>query len=279
MQAALLLSPASPLPTRRRPWSRGPLTLRLLSWLSCGRAGAAALCRHLFLSPWPPRRRAAAWPAEGPVGPEMWHRQGGERLTGRGALQVYPVLKENKIFSWETFPLCFSSPLPLSFCSFLLGCLPGSAPCLLPWSSHPAALSWLPVGLALLGPRLCGGWHAPVRHLCSLHLAFTGRGRVRGWPTGRRSTGESQQPVSQLCLLAVQAQPQVCSPGSRHTRGLSACAGILCCCHPTLPQGGSDPGEAGVLVPSCAPRTPASVFALPALCTSGDAFERSVSVF
>lgn len=89
---------------------RPNLAPRPSSWASCGRTRAAALCRHLFPSPWPPRRRAAAWPAEGPVGPEMWHRQGRERPTGRGALQVYPVLKENKIFSWETFPLCFSSP-------------------------------------------------------------------------------------------------------------------------------------------------------------------------
>lgn len=34
--------------------------------------------------------------------------------------------------------------------------------------------------------------------------------------------GESRWPVSQLCLLAFPAQPWVCSPGFRHTLGLSA---------------------------------------------------------
>lgn len=44
------------------------------------------------------------------------------------------------------------------------------------------------------------------------------------WP---QVQGESHWPVSQLCLLAVLAQPQVCSPGCRHTPGLSAPA-VLC---------------------------------------------------
>lgn len=76
------------------------------------------------------RALAAASPAEGPVGSGIWHPPGqGEAGLGRGALQVYPVLKENKIFSWETFPLCVSFSF-FSVCSFLWGCLPGSASCL-----------------------------------------------------------------------------------------------------------------------------------------------------
>lgn len=177
---------------------------------------------HLFPSPWTPLGQAVAWPAEGPVGPEMWHCQGGERPTGRGALQVYPVLKENKIFSWETFPLCPLLPpspsVPFSWVVFRvqLRVLSGT-----PTPRPSPGCRWV---WPCLGPRLYGGWHTPARHLCSLHLALMGRGRVRGWPSGRRSTGESHWLVSQLCLLAVLAQPQVCSPSSRHTPGLSALA-------------------------------------------------------
>lgn len=44
------------------------------------------------------------------------------------------------------------------------------------------------------------------------------------WP---QVHGESRRPVSQLCLPTLPAQPRVCSPGFRHTLGLSAPSGSL----------------------------------------------------
>lgn len=123
-------------------------------------------------------------------------RPGRGEATGRGALQVYPVLKENKIFSWETFPLCFSFP-PFSFCSFLLGHLPGSAPCLLPLETPPAS----PLLAAAVGPALLRAWAVqglarPCTPSVQPCLALAGRGRVRGWPSGRRSTVSHGSPAA-----------------------------------------------------------------------------------
>ena len=167
-------------------------------------------------SPVDQARRAAAWPAEGPVGPEMWHCQGGERQTGREALQVYPVLKENKIFSWETFPLCFSPPAHFS-CSLLLGCLPGSAPCLLTLETPPRSQGCgcefgLPGAQAVQRlARPCMPSVQPLPH----PLGQREGQRLAVW---LQVHGESRWPVSQLCLCAVQAQPWVCSPARlRHS--------------------------------------------------------------
>lgn len=217
-------SPQSPrLLTPCHSWSRGHPRVLPSPCPACPAAVPGlppSTRRHLFPLPWTRRRRAASWPAEGPVGPEMWHCQGGERPTGREALQVYPVLKENKIFSWETFPLCFSPPSPFS-CSFFLGCLPGSAPCLLTLETPPRSQS-------------CGCGFGPPGAQAVQRLARPCMPSVQPLPhplgqrEGQRLAvwlqvhGESRWPVSQLCLLAVRAQPWVCSPGFRHTLGLSA---------------------------------------------------------
>ena len=221
--AALRLSPAAPPPA--------PVPLLELraasspaqtpSWVPYARCGLPPCTRcHLFPLPWTRHRRAAAWPAEGPVGPEMWLCQGGERPTGREALQVYPVLKENKTFSWETFPLCFSPPAHFS-CSLLLGCLPGSAPCLLSLetpsrSQGCGSESGLPGAQAVQRlARPCMPSLQPLPH----PLGQREGQRLAVWLQVR---GESRWPVSQLCLCAVQAQPWVRSPGFRHTLGSSA---------------------------------------------------------
>lgn len=50
---------------------------------------------------------------------------------------MYPVLKENKIFSWETFPLCFSfSPFLLSV-PFFWVVFQGQPSVSVPWGPHP----------------------------------------------------------------------------------------------------------------------------------------------
>lgn len=174
---------------------------------------------------------------------------------------MYPVLKENKIFSWETFPLCFSFP-PFSFCSFLLGRLPGSAPCLLPLETPPGR----PLLAPAVGPALPGAW--AVRRLarpCSPSVQPSPRPggqregqRMAVWP---QVHGESRQPVSQLCLPALPAQPWVCSPGFRHTLGFVCSASLPA----AIPQkGGGGPGS--WLPPPTPPGTSG-------LCISGEVAE------
>lgn len=92
-----------------------------------------------------------------PLVQESGTRQGRERRLGRGALQVYPVLKENKIFSWENFPFVFFFLLlspHLSISSGLssrvssMSRFPGSPPPWLPWLPL-----WVqPLGLGLARP-------------------------------------------------------------------------------------------------------------------------------
>lgn len=230
---ALRLSPAAPpaAPVPLLELSAASSPAQTPSWVPYARCGLPPCTRcHLFPLPWTRHRRAAAWPAEGPVGPEMWLCQGGERPTGREALQVYPVLKENKTFSWETFPLCFSPPAHFS-CSLLLGCLPGSAPCLLSLetpsrSQGCGSESGLPGAQAVQRlARPCMPSLQPLPH----PLGQREGQRLAVWLQVR---GESRWPVSQLCLCAVQAQPWVCSPGFRHTLGSSAplCSARSPCC-------------------------------------------------
>lgn len=117
-----------------------------------------------------------------PLVQESGTRQGRERRLGREALQVYPVLKENKIFSWENFPLCFSFSSFLLVCPFLLGCLLGSVPCLcsqgLPYPGSP--------GFHCESSPWALAWHAPARHLCSPKPHPRARGRAED---GRLATG------------------------------------------------------------------------------------------
>lgn len=91
---------------------------------------------------------------------------------------MYPVLKENKIFSWENFPLCFS------FSSFLL-CLSISSGL----SSRVSSMSRFPGSpppwLPLSNPWALA-WHAPARHLCSPKPHPRARGRAED---GRLATG------------------------------------------------------------------------------------------
>lgn len=249
---------------------------RPLSWASYGRTRAAALCRHLFPSPWPPRRRAAAWPAEGPVGPEMWHRQARERPTGRGALQVYPVLKENKIFSWETFPLCFSSPhLFLLFLSpglssrvsFVFPSLeppPRGFCCLWVWPS------WSPD---------CVEAGTPLHTICA---AFTSPSRTEGGSEdGWLATGPLVRPssLSASCAFLLSRPATGLFPRLQTHPGLvclsvrqcSACDWILCSC-PSLPWGDQISGRLGCWLPAASPPH-LSFSTLSALCTSEEVFE------
>lgn len=92
---------------------------------------------------------------------------------------------------------------------------------------------------------------------------------------------ESHWPVSQLCLLAVLAQPQVCSPGSRQTPGLSALA-VLCwesAAAPLLLGKISSRGGWALGFQSFPPTPAASLPTFPALCTSGEVFELLVCLF
>lgn len=208
-RAALWAPQPRLLPPRHRPWSRGPP--------SCpgpcpGRPVAAPGRRPLPVTC--SRARAPSrggWPAEGPVGPEMCHHQGGERPLGEEPCRCILFSKKIKYFHGKLSLCVFLSPLspsvPFSWVVFQ-----GQLRVSLPWRPHPADLSWLRLwARPCLGPGLCGGWHAPVRHLCSLCLALAGRGRVRGWPSGRRST------VSHGSLSASCAFP-LCRPsvGSAH---------------------------------------------------------------
>lgn len=172
---------------------------------------AAALCPSPVPSPLAPAPSRRGWPAEGPVGPEICHSQGGERPLGEEPCRCILFSKKIKYFHGKLSLCVFLSPLspsvPFSWVVFQ-----GQLRVSFPWRPHPAALSWLLLwAQPCLGPGLCGGWHAPARHLCRLRLALAGRGRVRGWPSGRRST------VSHGSLSASCAFP-LCRPslGSAH---------------------------------------------------------------
>lgn len=131
--------------------------------------------------------RAAAWPAEGPVGPEMWHRQAGRGRPGAEPCRCILFSKKIKYFHGKLSLCVFLSPFLLLFLS------PGSSSRVspvLPPSGDPTSSPLLaPAGAwPCLGPwaqRLAG---TPLLTICaSLPLALLGIGRVRGWPPGRRS--------------------------------------------------------------------------------------------
>lgn len=171
------------------------------------------------------------------------------------------------------FPFVFFSTPPFS-CSFLLGCLPGSAPCLLPLETPPRSQGW-GCGFGLLGAqavqrlaRPCMPSVQPLPH----PLGQREGQRMAVW---LQVHGESRWPVSQLCLLAVRAQPWVCSPGFRHTLGLCA----LCSAW-SLPAAGlfslgrSGPQGGGrVPAPTASPAASLSPAMLSALRTSQEVIE------
>lgn len=192
---------------------------------------AAALCPSPVPSSLAPAPSRGGWPAEGPVGPEICHRQGGERPLGEEPCRCILFSKKIKYFHGKLSLCVFLSP-PFSFCSFLLGRLPGSAPCLLPLETPPGC----PLLAPAVGPALPGAWAVQrLARLCtpSVQASPRPRGqregqRVAVWP---QVHGESRQPVSQLCLPALPAQPRVCSPGPRHTLACLLCGSA--CCQPT----------------------------------------------
>lgn len=65
---------------------------------------------------------------------------------------MYPVLKENKIFSWENFPLCFSFSSFLLCLSISSGLSSGSVHVSVPRVSSTLAPLVQPLGLGLARP-------------------------------------------------------------------------------------------------------------------------------
>lgn len=138
----------------------------------------------------------------------------GTARAGRGRLGEKPcrcILFSKKIkYFHGKLSLCVFLPPPPSPVLFSWVVFQGQLPVSLPWRPHPAARA-VAVGLARLGPRLCRDWHAPACHLCSLCLTLSGRGRVRGWLSGCRST-VSHDGLSASCAFSLSGL----SHGSAH---------------------------------------------------------------
>lgn len=153
MRAAFRLSLASQRLAQPRPWSRGPL----LRPRPCPGRPAAA--------PGPPPSALRPVTCSLAPGPRAGGRRPGRQRAplvqkcgitraGRGQLGEEPCRcilfsKKIKYFHGKLSLCVFLSPT-FSFCSFFLGCLPGSAPCLFLWGPHPAPF---PVGLTLPGAQ------------------------------------------------------------------------------------------------------------------------------
>ncbi|XP_043766714.1 uncharacterized protein LOC122699174 [Cervus elaphus] len=115
----------------------------------------------------------------------------GTARAGSGRLGEKPcrcILFSKKIkYFHGKLSLCVFLPPPTSPVPFSWVVFQGQLLVFSPWRPHPAARA-VALSLACLGLRPCRGWHAPACHLCSLCLTLSGRGRVRGWLSGCRST-------------------------------------------------------------------------------------------
>lgn len=212
------------------------ITLSFSLWKPWLAPRVAAWSWELWTAPWAAALRRspvpsplAAVPARSGVagrGPR-WSRNLAPARAGRGGWAEEPcrcILFSKKIkYFHGKFSLCvFLSPPFSSVCPFLLGCLPGSVPCLgsqgLP---HPGSPGPTP-----------GPWPGTPLHAICAALSLT-RGQEGGlrmavWPQVR---GESQQPISQLCLplfwpSQASDTPWACMSGHFATFGISA-AGLV----------------------------------------------------
>ena len=164
---------------------------------------------HLFPLPW--TRRGAQRPGRqrAPLAQKCGTARAGRGRLGEKPCRCILFSKKIKYFHGK-LSLCVFLPPPTSPVPFSWVVSQGQLLVFLPWRPHPEARA-VAVSLACLGLRLCRGWHAPACHLCSLCLTLSGRGRVRGWLSGCRST-VSHDGLSASCAFALSRR----SRGSAH---------------------------------------------------------------
>lgn len=210
-QTALWAPQRQLLPPRHRPWSRGPPSRPG----PCAGCPAPLLAAALCPSPVPsPRARAqsrGSWPAEGPVGPEMCHGQGGERPLGEEPCRCILFSKKIKYFHGKLSLCVFLSPLspsvPFSWVVFQ-----GQLRVSFPWRPHPAGSpgsgcgpgpAWGLGCAEARAPRaICAAWPRPRAQREGQRMAV--------WP---QVLGESASCAFPLALLTrLQTHPGlVCS--------------------------------------------------------------------
>lgn len=141
------LSASRPAPTLE---PRPTLETQPLPWAPCGRTRAAAL-RPVTCSLAPGPRAGGRRPGRqrAPLVQKCGITRAGRGQLGEEPCRCILFSKKIKYFHGKLSLCVFLSPT-FSFCSFLLGCLPGSAPCLFLWRPHPVPF---PVGLTFPGAQ------------------------------------------------------------------------------------------------------------------------------